>query len=278
MGRRLIELRALPWRSTRDPWAVLVSEVMSAQTQVQRVEEPWTRFLQRWPDPSSFAAASLADVLREWEGLGYPRRARYLHLAAQQIVERHEGAVPDRLEQLLDLPGVGAYTARAVMAFAFEADVGVVDTNVARVLARRCGRSLSAVEAQELADSLVPAGDGWHHNQAMIDIGARHCRPRPRCDGCPFAADCVWYLGGHRLPDPAHRSAGVSRRQARFEGSDRQGRGRLMAALADGDVERGDLAVAMGWPDDPDRATSVAATLVADGLVVETDEGFSLPT
>lgn len=278
MERRLIELRALPWRSTRDPWAILLSEVMSTQTQIQRVEAPWRRFLERWPDPGSLAEAPLADVLREWEGLGYPRRARYLHLAARRIVEFHDGRVPDALDDLLALPGVGPYTARAVLAFAFERDVGVVDTNVARVLARTTGRSLRPAEAQQLADERVPPGDGWRHNQSMIDVGALHCRPAPRCDGCPLASECDWHRRGHAAPDPAVASAGVSRRQSAFEGSDRQGRGRLMAALGRGPVSRAELAGTMGWPDDAARAERVAGDVVSDGLAVERDGVISLPS
>ena len=132
--------RDLPWRRTRDPWAVVVSEVMLQQTQAARVVPRFESFLRLWPTPSSLAAASLSDVLIEWSGLGYPRRARYLHIAAHHLVVHNDGNVPDRLDELLALPGIGAYTARAVLAFAFESDVGVVDTNIARVLARRAGR------------------------------------------------------------------------------------------------------------------------------------------
>ena len=133
--------RDLPWRRTRDPWSVLVAEVMLQQTQVERVVPRWHAFLERFPTTEACAAAPLADVLVEWSGLGYPRRARNLHLTAA-AVEASGGTIPDRLDALLGFPGIGPYTARAVLAFAFEQDVAVLDTNVGRVLARRAGRSL----------------------------------------------------------------------------------------------------------------------------------------
>jgi len=148
-------LRDLPWRRTRDPWAILVSEVMLQQTQALRVIPKWEAFIAAYPAPAACAEASLGDVLRLWQGLGYPRRARNLHAAARQISE--VGEFPATLDALLRLPGVGNYTARAVLAFAYEADVAVVDTNIGRVLARVAGHSLSPREVQAVADS---AG-GW---------------------------------------------------------------------------------------------------------------------
>jgi A/G-specific adenine glycosylase len=270
--------RDLPWRRTRDPWAVLVCEVMAQQTQVARVAERWGRFLDRFPTPAACAAAPVADVLREWHGLGYPRRALALHRCAEQVVERHDGALPADLDALLALPGIGPYTARAVSAFAFERDLGVVDTNTARVLARWAGGPLGPKDVQRHADATVPPGEGWAWNQALLDLGATVCTKRaPRCEGCPVAAACAWHAAGRPDPDPATGTHGVSGRQARFEGSDRQGRGRLMAALAVGPVGHARLADAMGWPDDPERARRVAATLVADGLVDRTPHRYTLP-
>jgi A/G-specific adenine glycosylase len=132
-------LRDLPWRATRDPWRILVAEIMLQQTQVPRVIPKWLAFCDELPTPTACAAAPLGDVLRRWQGLGYPRRARNLHDAAALMVERHAGAVPDDLAGLRALPGIGPYTARAVLAFAFERDVAVVDTNIARVLALEPG-------------------------------------------------------------------------------------------------------------------------------------------
>lgn len=273
------EQRDLPWRRTRDPWAVLVCEVMAQQTQIARVRERWGTFLERFPTPAACAAAPVADVLRLWQGLGYPRRALALHRCAEVVVDRHDGALPTALDDLLALPGIGPYTARAVSAFAHEHDVGIVDTNTARVLARWTGEPLGSKAVQAVADAAVPAGQGWAWNQAMLDLGALVCRKRvPLCDLCPVTAHCTWHAAGRPHPDPAVGTAGVSGRQARFEGSDRQGRGRLMAAMGDGPVGGSDLAAVMGWPDDPARAERVAVAVVADGLAVVTPDGrYALP-
>lgn len=267
--------RDLPWRRTRDPWAVLVAELMLQQTQVARVLPRYEAFLDRWPTPAACATSPLGDVVTAWAGLGYNRRAVNLHRCAQEVVARHDGRLPDALPELLALPGIGPYTARAVLAFAFERDdVGVLDTNAARVLARWEGRSLKPKEAQAAADGAVAPGEGWAWNQAMLDLGATRCRPRtPRCDECPVSAWCSWALAGWTVPDPAVGSAGVSGGQSTFEGSDRQGRGRLVDALRRGPVAPSDVAMAMGWPDDPDRARRVAATLVVDGLAVADPDG-----
>jgi A/G-specific adenine glycosylase len=252
-------LRDLPWRTTRDPWAVLVSEVMLQQTQAARVIPRWESFLERFPTVETCAAAPLADVLREWQGLGYPRRARNLHLTANRVVEL--GGFPRDLDGLLALPGVGRYTARAVMAFAFELDAAVVETNIARVYARVEGERLTAGRVQAIADSHCAHGDAWAWNQCLMDLGAVLCRPvDPRCHECPVKQRCAWRARGG--PDPAVGSAGVSVGQARFAGSDRQARGRLMKALNDGPVLLRDIATVM------DRDDVVASRLIV-GLVAE---------
>jgi A/G-specific adenine glycosylase len=261
--------RDLPWRRTRDPWAVLVSEVMLQQTQVARVVPAWRSFLERWPTVSALAAAELADVLVAWQGLGYPRRARALWALARRVEAEHGGAIPSDPVALLALPGVGPYTARAVLAFAFEADgVGVLDTNTARVLARAvAGRRMARSEAQALADALSPPGGSWWWNQAMLDLGALHCAPaRPRCATCPLLTTCRWVASGG--PDPATGSAGVSVRQAPFRGSDRQVRGAILRALGAGPL-RGDELEAAVRPvcDDPRRVVRLLDALAADGLV-----------
>jgi len=202
--------RDLPWRETRDPWAILVSESMLQQTQVARVIERWPRFLERFPTPTACADRPVGDVIDEWAGLGYNRRAVSLHRAAAAMRDQHEGAVPSELDELLALPGIGPYTARAVRAFAFELDDGVVDTNIGRVLARVAGRRLTPREAQLLADELVPAGHGWEWNQAIMELGALVCRPTPSCDECPVQGDCSWRGEGS---DPATGSAAVSKGQ-----------------------------------------------------------------
>lgn len=270
--------RDLPWRRTRDPWSVLVSELMLQQTQVARVLPKYQAFLERWPTPAACAAAPLGDVVTAWAGLGYNRRAVNLHRCAVAVVDHHDGVLPADLAGLLALPGIGPYTARAVLAFAHEADhVGVLDTNAARVLARWAGRSLGRAEAQAAADGAVPSGKGWAWNQAMLDLGATVCTARsPGCDRCPVIRWCSWQQAGCPDPDPAVGSAGVSGGQSTFAGSDRQGRGRLVDALRRGPVSRADLAVAMGWPDDPERASRVAAGVVADGLAVTDRDGETL--
>jgi A/G-specific adenine glycosylase len=261
--------RDLPWRRTRDPWAILVSEVMLQQTQVPRVIPKYHAFLERFPTVAACAAAPVADVVREWAGLGYNRRAVSLHAAAVACVERHGGALPDDLDALLALPGVGPYTARAVLAFAFERDVGLVESNTGRVLARLAGRPLDTKSAQRFADEVVPPGKGWAWNQAMIDLGATVClRRAPRCGECPVNARCGWHAG----PDPA----APANRQSTFDGSDRQGRGRLVDALRAGPVGVEVIPEATGWPNDPARAHRIADTLIADGLAVETDDGRTL--
>ncbi len=270
--------RDLPWRATRDPWAVLVSEIMLQQTQVARVIPRWHRFLARFPTVVECAAAPLSAVIELWHGLGYNRRAVNLHRAAVAVVERFDGRMPSELSDLQSLPGVGAYTARAVAVFAFERPEAVLDTNVARILARTQGRPLTRREAQDLADKAVVGKDPWSWNQALLDVGAGFCRPRnPECRSCPVSTRCAWNRARRPEPDPAVTSAAVSRPQGRFEGSDRQGRGRLVAALRLGTVASSELAPVMGWPDDPERAVGVADGLVAEGLVIRDGSRYRLP-
>ncbi|HEX4906668.1 MAG TPA: A/G-specific adenine glycosylase [Acidimicrobiales bacterium] len=271
--------RDLPWRRTRDPWAVLISETMLQQTQVPRVETRFPAFLEEFPTPAACAARPGGDVVRAWAGLGYNSRALRLHQCATAVVERHGGSLPDDLEALLALPGVGPYTARAILVFAFERDIGLVDTNAGRFLSRAgAGRALERREAQVLADSLVPRGRGWSWGQAVFDLGALVCVKRsPRCDVCPIVHECRWAQAGFSPPDPVVGSAGISGGQSAFEGSDRQGRGRLVDALRLGPVAMGDLPEVMGWPDDVLRAGRVAETLVRDGLAVAEEDLLRLP-
>jgi len=271
--------RDLPWRRTRDPWAVLVSEAMLQQTQVPRVVARFEAFMAEFPTPAVTAASPVAAVVRAWAGLGYNRRAVNLHRAATAIVDHHDGQVPAALGDLLALPGVGTYTSRAVLAFAFEADVGVVEVNSARVLARAvAGRALSVRDAQAVADALVPPGQGWVWNQAMLDLGATVCtKSVPGCGTCPVRGRCTWATAGRPQPDPAIGSAGCGGSQSVFAGSDRQGRGRLVDALCRDPVALTDLAVAAGWPSEPGRARRVATGLVTDGLAVVADGQLRLP-
>jgi len=268
LGWGLPQLRDLPWRHTRDPWAILVSEVMLQQTQVPRVIPKWQAFMKAFPTPGDCAAAPLGDVLRLWQGLGYPRRARNLHSAAGEVARL--GGFPRDLAGLLALPGVGQYTARAVLVFAFEVDAAVVDTNIARIFARLAGRTLTAKQVQALADDAVPPEMSWAWNQCLMDLGATVCRPTPLCGECPLRSTCSWHGEG---ADPAIGSAGVSRTQPRFEGSERQARGRLMKALSHGAVRVEDAAGAMAHP----AAERLLATLCAEGLVQRDGDRVRLP-
>jgi A/G-specific adenine glycosylase len=255
---------------------VLVSEVMSQQTQIDRVVPKFQLFIHTFPSPRECADAPLSELLTIWQGLGYPRRCRNLHEAAKVMVRGHDAQVPADLEQLLALPGIGEYTARAVLAFAEHADVGVVDTNVTRVFARVMNKPLGKRETQTMADSIVPVGLSWEWNQVLMDFGATCCAARsPQCERCPIVESCDWRL--HGGDDPAPASAGTSKPQARFEGSNRQARGRLMKALVAGGVMRNKAEQAMGLANQPDRAELIIESLLADQLIVESNGMLQLP-
>jgi A/G-specific adenine glycosylase len=272
---------SLPWRQRRDPWEVLVSEVMLAQTQASRVAAPYLRFIDQFPDAAACARANEGEVLRAWSGLGYNRRALNLHKSARRIMEHHGGAVPAELASLLELPGVGPYTARAVAAFAFELPVGVVDTNVGRVLARAvAGSRLARLEAQALADDLVVPDRAREWNLALMDFGNLICTARnPRCADCPLGTNggCAWRRAGVE-EDPAAGSAAVSRRQPPFRGSDREIRGRLVRTACLGPIGAHEVVGVAGVPDAPGRAMRIAEELVTEGLLAqESDGSFVLP-
>ncbi|MGH8886856.1 MAG: A/G-specific adenine glycosylase [Egibacteraceae bacterium] len=269
--------RQLGWRRTEDPYAILVSEVMLQQTQATRVEPVWRAFLERFPTVAALALAPLADVLTAWRGLGYNRRAVNLHRCAVTLCDRHSATVPDDLAALRALPGIGDYTARAVLVFAFGRSMAPVDTNVARVLARLVtGRPLSRSEAQRVADAAVPAGHALAWTHALMDLGAQVCTARsPRCDECPVWAGCAWRVRGGR--DPAPHGEHRPRPQGRFAGSDRFHRGRLVDALRAGPVPRAQLASACSAHGSPQKAERIAAALVADGLAEWAGEELRLP-
>jgi len=226
----------LPWRLTRDPWAVLVSEVMLQQTSVARVLPRWEAFLRRWPDPPACAAAPLDDVLREWGGLGYPRRAAALHRCSQAVAA---SGWPRDEAGLRALPGIGPYTARALLAFAFDAEVPPPrDVNLGRVAARAAlGLELHDAPPRRL-DEVLAASRPAHvspreHAFALFDLGATVCRARrPLCNECPLAAACS---SRARLGDDQHRAELRARppRQAPYGGSMRQLRGAVLRALLD---------------------------------------------
>ncbi len=270
--------RTFPWRSTTDPWAILVSEVMLQQTQAARVIGPYERFLSRFPTARRCGAASLGEVLRAWSGLGYNRRAERLHRTARLLVDCHGGRVPSEVATLSKLPGVGPYTARAVACFAFGAPLAVVDTNVARVLSRCvAGRPLRRAEAQALAEEALDRRGAFEHNQAMFDLGATVCtRRRPRCASCPLRSRCRWASSGWSEPDPASAGAARPSRQTPFEGSARQARGRLLEALRQGPLTEPEVASILGAFSAPTRRAATRS-LEAEGLVVRRGGVLHLP-
>ena len=271
--------RDLPWRrDAATPWAVLVSEFMLQQTPVARVLPVFEAWLARWPTAGALAAEPSGEAVRAWGRLGYPRRALRLHQAATAIQADHGGVVPDTLEDLLGLPGVGAYTARAVAAFAFGQAHPVLDSNVRRVLGRLLngtaepGPAVTTAEMRQAEGLLpTPAGVAARWSVAVMELGALVCTARsPRCADCPVAEHCAWLLAG-RPP-----AAGERRRAQTYAGTDRQVRGRLLAVLRDADGPVPATVLDAVWDDAEQRARALAG-LVADGLAVAVDTGYALP-
>lgn len=264
--------RGLAFRRTTDPYAVLVSEAMAQQTQAARAAEHWERWMARFPTVGSLAAATPADVLRQWQGLGYNRRALALWRAARVILDEHDGRVPDSIEALERLPGVGRYTARAVAAIAFGRPVGAVDVNVRRVLGRLTTSEQAALsnrEVQQLADAAVPPDQpaAWTH--AVMDIGATLCRPRgPRCDDCPARPWCRYATEGRVTADVVSTRNGTGTRpRLPFSSTNRWLRGRILDRLRAAPDDRW---VAIDGPigsHDVERVRAAANALAADGLI-----------
>jgi A/G-specific adenine glycosylase len=245
--------RPLPWRETRDPYALLVSEVMLQQTQAARVVPRYEAFLSRFPDPATLAAAPVRDVLAAWSGLGYNRRALALQSAARRVEEH---GWPD---DLTELPGVGPYTAGAVAAFAWDRPCAAVDVNARRVIERWDGRRHTAAGLAARAASLLPEDRAAEWNQALMELGATVCTARaPRCGACPLATGC----GG---PEP---TAPRARARERFEDSNRWVRGRVVAALAAGE------GVPLGIA--PERLAPALQGLLRDGLIRRVASGYAL--
>jgi A/G-specific adenine glycosylase len=271
--------RDLPWRrTTATPWAVLVSEFMLQQTPVARVLPVYAEWLARWPTPAALAAEPSGEAIRAWGRLGYPRRAIRLHAAATAIADRHGGDVPDDYDALRALPGVGDYTASAVLAFAFGRRRSVLDTNVRRVLARVIGgaehptASVSSAE-RTLAVSLLPDDEPtaatW--SVALMELGALVCTASgPRCAECPVADACAWRAAGHPAYD------GPARRGQAWAGTDRQCRGRLLAVAREAAGPVSLTALGRAWPGAAQR-TRCLESLVADGLLVRTGSRYALP-
>jgi len=271
--------RDLPWRRPGfDAWGVLVSEFMLQQTPVTRVIPHLEAWLERWPAPAALAAAPPSAAVHQWANLGYPRRALWLHRAAVEIVERHGGAVPRDVDELLALTGIGDYTARAVAVFAYGDRHPVVDTNTRRVLARAVdGRSQPGPPAKrDLAAmvAILPADDtaAAIMNAATMELGAVVCTSRaPRCEACPVADRCAWRAAGY--PD----TGDDRRRQARYEGSDRQARGAVLRQLRDAAGHALPLtAVIADWPDAQQRDRAIDS-LIADGLAEASQCVLRLP-
>ncbi|UJW34696.1 A/G-specific adenine glycosylase [Saccharothrix sp. AJ9571] len=272
--------RDLPWRHPeRTGWGVLVSEIMLQQTPVARVEPIWHEWMARWPLPSSLAAASQGEVLRAWGKLGYPRRALRLHTAAGVIAAEHGDVVPSDVDTLLALPGIGAYTARAVATFAYGKRAPVVDTNVRRVVARAvhgagdAGPPSNTRDMNDVEALLPPEEDrAARLSAALMELGALICTARtPRCADCPLYAECAWQRAGR----PAY--AGPPKVVQKFAGTDRQVRGLLLDVLrgTEGPVEKARLDLAWSQSGQRDRCLD---SLLVDGLVEQTADGlFALP-
>ncbi|OBF05462.1 adenine glycosylase [Mycobacterium sp. ACS4054] len=266
--------RDLPWREPGvSAWQILVSEFMLQQTPVSRVLPIWSDWVRRWPTPSATAAAAEADVLRAWGKLGYPRRAKRLHECATVIARDHNDVVPDDVEVLLTLPGVGSYTARAIACFAYRQPVPVVDTNVRRVVARAVrgladGGSASAVRDMAEVSALLPKnGTAPTFSVALMELGATVCTARsPRCGLCPLTR-CAWRDTGYA---PAQ---GPARRVQTYAGTDRQVRGRLLDVLRGSDSPVTRAALDVAWLTDTAQRDRALYSLLADGLVAQTADG-----
>ncbi|MDN4614727.1 A/G-specific adenine glycosylase [Leifsonia sp. F6_8S_P_1B] len=272
--------RDLPWR--RDgftAWGTLVSEFMLQQTPVTRVIPHLEEWLSRWPTPADLAAVPPGEAVRAWRSLGYPRRALWLHAAATAITERHGGVVPDDVPELLALPGIGDYTARAVAVFAYGERHPVVDTNIRRVIARAIDaqgepgppsakRDLAAMEALLPRDRAVAAA----FNAGMMELGAIVCVARsPRCDACPLADRCAWRAAGYPPYEGPRKAV-----QKKYEGSDRQVRGLILAELRASHLPVTAAELERVWHDAAQRDRALAG-LLADGLAVEAAGGYTLP-
>nr|WP_242516987.1 A/G-specific adenine glycosylase [Corynebacterium mendelii] len=276
--------RQLAWRTaSTSPWGVLVSEVMSQQTPVARVEPAWRDWMRRWPTPTDLAAATPAEVITAWGNLGYPRRALRLKSAAETIAADHANRVPEDLDQLLALPGIGDYTARAVACFAHGHNVPVVDTNVRRVIARLVkARPLAGnAKKSDLADAAALLPDdpdtGPVVSVALMELGALVCTAAaPQCGSCPVAAVCAWVAAGQPEPDAGELVAAKKRVQ-KFTGTDRQVRGKIMAALRGGTASITDEEISRLWPDGI-QLRRCLDSLISDGLAEHTGGGrYRLP-
>lgn len=271
--------RELPWReSDVTPWQIFVSEVMLQQTPANRVATAWTEWIDRWPDPTSTADATPAQILRQWDRLGYPRRALHILDAAKVVTQEFAGVMPATYEELVALPGIGDYTANAILAFAYNRKSVVLDTNIRRVIGRvwhgqeRPSQTISKIE-KEFAASLVPsshkAASNW--SASVMEFGALVCTARnPQCDTCIIRANCSWKLNGFPKSEQV-------RKTQKFEGTDRQVRGRIMKVLKDSKSAVEKSAFTNSSVDARQRNRALDS-LINDGLVEVTRNGkFRLP-
>ena len=266
--------RPLAFRRTRDPYAILVAEVMAQQTQADRAAAYWERFMTRFPTVGVLAAATPADVLRVWQGLGYDRRAVGLWRMARMVVDTHGGRIPSTVTALEGLPGVGPYTARAVAAFAFGLPVGAVDVNVRRVLSRIVAGigSMGAVAVQATANASVPLVGAGEWTHALMDLGATICRARaPRCPACPAQSWCAYAAAGEGVAGPTVRPQpgrhAVREPAAPFASTNRWLRGRILdrlRAAPDGTWVTLDEGIGEHGPA---RVREAATRMAADGVI-----------
>ena len=274
------EGRDLPWRQPGfTPWGSLVSEFMLQQTPVARVIPKLEEFLTQWPTPAALAASPSGDAVRAWANLGYPRRALWLHACAVTIVEKYNGEVPSDVDDLLSLPGVGPYTARAIAVFAFGSHEPVVDTNIRRVIARHnqgnadqgppsTKSDLEAMEALLPEPSLSPA-----FNAGIMELGALVCTARnPQCEVCPIARTCAWRNAGY--PEHVGPKKTV---QKKYEGSDRQARGAVMKLLRESHRIVTTEELNSVWADKAQLGRAISG-LLKDGLIeLVSDDSYQLP-
>jgi A/G-specific adenine glycosylase len=284
--------RDLPWRRTRDPYRILVSEIMLQQTQVDRVKPKWEAFLQQFPTPKALAAAAPGNVIRAWAGLGYNRRALNLQRTAQAVLRDWAGQFPATPAQLRTLPGIGPYTAGAVACFAFERDVAFMDTNIKRVVQRVWigpdDAPASERELLSIAEAAVPPGQGWAWNQAIMELGALICTAaKPRCQICPLRSECRAYAAWCAADEavftytpmqPTMRK--VAERRTPFTSTPRYFRGKIVQVLRQLEpgtwlplAELGPHIKADWTADDYDWLLGLVRGLAADGLVaLDTNE------
>ena len=281
--------RDLPWRRTRDPYRIMVSEIMLQQTQVDRVIPKYHAFLDLFPTLEALADAPASEVIRAWAGLGYNRRALNLQRAARAVVEEFGGEMPRSVEELRSLPGIGPYTAGAIACFAFEQDVGFVDTNIRRVLHRMLlgpevpQLAVKPREIEQVAARSVPSGEGYDWNQGLIELGALVCKARAAdCDTCPLASWCVArpiinkVLAEQQSTRVQRRQRGDAAAPERFETTSRYFRGRIVDLLRD--APHGLTTAQLANLIDADRfengwLQTYVDGLVRDGLIVE--RGFA---